>query len=256
MKRYSVFLVNPITIIFILIALIFNKFNFLILHYSIAFIHEICHYFAAKVVKIKVQEIQFLPIGFYLKINNLENYSFFKQLVVLIAGPLSYFISFAILKLLYRYDVLSIYGYEEGILANNFILLFNLLPIYPLDGAKILELIMSKFLSEYKLRIFRILVSILTLVLASSYLLSLGELITVGFLFIGLIGSLINLKKDYLYFLIYRLNAKNDRKVKINKEKVIYRLSDNYCLSNNQLICEKEIIQDILKQENLKKEIN
>ena len=130
MKRYSVFLVNPITIIFILIALIFNKFNFLILHYSIAFIHEICHYFAAKVVKIKVQEIQFLPIGFYLKINNLENYSFFKQLVVLIAGPLSYFISFAILKLLYRYDVLSIYGYEEGILANNFILLFNILPIY------------------------------------------------------------------------------------------------------------------------------
>ena len=89
---------NPLTIIYLLIALIFNKFNFIIFHYLVAFIHEGSHFVMAKMLKIKVKEIEFLPIGFYLKIHNLENYPFIKQFLVLIAGPLSYFISAAILK--------------------------------------------------------------------------------------------------------------------------------------------------------------
>lgn len=255
MKQSKTFFVNPLTIIYLLIALIFNKFNFIFLHYLVAFIHESCHFFMAKALKVKVTEMQFLPIGFYIKIVNLEGQNFIKQLLILIAGPLSYFISFGILKFLYFTDVISIYGYQDGVISNNFILLFNLLPIYPLDGSKIIELFMSKILSEYKLRVFRICLSIITLVLASSYLLSLGELITTLFLFVGIIISLVNLKKDYLYYLICRLTNKNKHKVKINKSKEIYRLNDNYLIENNRLIGEKEIIQDILKKEKINEQI-
>lgn len=209
----------------------------------------------AKILKIKVKEIEFLPIGFYLKIHNLENYPFIKQFLVLIAGPLSYFISAALLKLFYNLNVLSLYGYRDAQVSNNFILLFNLLPIYPLDGAKIIELFLAPFLSEFKLRIFRICISIISLVISSAFLLSLGEILTTIYLFFGVIFSLINLKKDYLYFLIYRLGVKNHKKVRINKNKEIYRLSDNYCFENNTLINEKEIIKDILIKEKLNEQI-
>ncbi|MBE6142937.1 MAG: hypothetical protein E7177_02980 [Erysipelotrichaceae bacterium] len=210
----------------------------------------------AKFLKVKVGEIEFLPIGFYLKIPDLESYSFHKQLLVLIAGPSSFIFSCAIIKMLYNLGILSLYGYEDAMISNKFILLFNLLPIYPLDGAKIIELSLTSFLNEYKLRASRIIISILSLVIFSSYLLSLGEVITMLFLFISLIISIINFKKNYLLYLISRLSNRNSMKIKINSKKEIYRLNDNYCYVNNKIIDEKGIISDILKKENLKQEID
>ena len=256
MKQLFNLLINPLTILYILIGLIFIKFGFILIHYSIAFIHELFHFLMAKFLKVRVGEIEFLPIGFYLKIPNLENYTFYKQLLVLIAGPTSFIFSCAIIKLLYNLGLLSLYGYEDAMISNKFILLFNLLPIYPLDGAKIVELCLTPFLNEYKLRVSRIIISILSLVIFSSYLLSLGEMITMIFLFISLLISIINFKKDYLFYLISRLSNKNMMKIKINSKKEIYRLNDNYCYINNKIINEKGIIREILKKENLKKEID
>ena len=218
MKQLFNFIVNPLTILYILIALIFNKFGFIFIHYLVAFIHEFFHFLMAKFLKVKVGEIEFLPIGFYLKIPDLESYSFHKQLLVLIAGPSSFIFSCAIIKMLYNLGILSLYGYEDAMISNKFILLFNLLPIYPLDGAKIVELSLTPFLNEYKLRASRIIISILSLVIFSSYLLSLGEVITMLFLFISLIISIINFKKNYLLYLISRLSNRNSRKIKINSK--------------------------------------
>ena len=256
MKQLFNFIVNPLTILYILIALIFNKFAFIFIHYLVAFIHEFFHFLMAKFLKVKVGEIEFLPIGFYLKIPDLESYSFHKQLLVLIAGPSSFIFSCAIIKMLYDLGILSLYGYEDAMISNKFILLFNLLPIYPLDGAKIIELFLTPFINEYKLRASRIIISILSLVIFSSYLLSLGEVITMLFLFISLIISIINFKKNYLLYLISRLSNRNSMKIKINSKKEIYRLNDNYCYINNKIIDEKGIISDILKKENLKQEID
>lgn len=256
MKRSNSFLVNPLTILFILLAFMFNQFNFLFFHYLIAFLHELFHFLMAKLLKVEVEEMMFLPIGFYLKINNLEDQLFIKQLLVLISGPLSYFFSLLLLKTLYKYDFISIYGYQEGLISNNFILIFNLLPIYPLDGSKIIELFLAPFISEYKLRITRIILSILTLVLASSYLLSLGEIIVMIFLLITTIASIIRLKKDYVLYLISRLLKKNKRKIKMNSKKEIYRLNNNYFLENNVLLNEQDIIKDILFSNKENEEIN
>ena len=109
MKQLFNLFINPLTILYILIALIFNKFGFILIHYSIAFIHELFHFLMAKFLKVRVGEIEFLPIGFYLKIPNLENYTFYKQLLVLIAGPTSFIFSCAIIKLLYDVGLLSLY---------------------------------------------------------------------------------------------------------------------------------------------------
>ena len=252
MRRLNNLIINPLTIIFILLAFIFNKFSFLFLHYLVAFIHEFFHFLMAKILKIEVEEITFLPIGFYLKISGLEDYSFIKQFLVLIAGPLSYFFSLLLLRILLNLNIISIYGYEDGIISNNFILIFNLLPIYPLDGSKLIELFLAPFYSEYKLRIIRVILSILTLVIASSYLLSLGEFIVMIFLFITTIVSLIRLKKDYILYLISRLTRRSERKIKINKKKEIYRLKENYFLENNKLLNENEIISQIVFSNQLK----
>ena len=255
MKQSKNFIISPITILIILIALIFNRFTFIFIHYLIAFIHELSHYMVAKIFRVKVKEIQFLPIGFYLKIDDLELEKLYKQILVLSAGPLSYFISYLVLKIMYKYDIISIYGYEDGKISNLFILLFNLLPIYPLDGERIIEAILTPYLNEYKLRVFRICISIISLVIASTFLVTLGEIVTLVFLYFVTIISIVNFNKEYLFSLIKRLNKKMNNKVRINDKKEIFRLSDNYYLKNGNLMNEEEIIKEIISSKQIIKEL-
>ena len=254
MKQSKNFIISPITIILILIALIFNRFSFVFLHYLIAFIHELSHYVMAKILKIKVREIQFLPIGFYLKIDDLDLEKLYKQILVLVAGPLSFFLSMFMIEILYKSNIISIYGYQDAKTSNIFILLFNLLPIYPLDGERIIEAIFTNSLNEYKLRVFRICISIVSLVIASTFFITLGEIVTLAFLYFLTIISIVNFNKEYVLSLIKRLNKKRQFKVRINSKSEIYRLSDNYQLLNGNILSEEEIIRNIIASEPFAKE--
>ena len=107
-----------------------------------AFVHEMAHLLAGIVLKMKVKQICILPVGFslqfalsqddynkkILKSNQLE----IKKLIVAIAGPLINF-----LIILYTVFSKREVVYKNLILYSNLaILIFNILPIYPLDGRK------------------------------------------------------------------------------------------------------------------------
>lgn len=69
------------------------------------------------------------------------------NLTVSLAGPMSNFLTAAILGLLLRFLVLPAFAQEILILAvffNLTLMIFNLLPIPPLDGSKVLNLFLSE----------------------------------------------------------------------------------------------------------------
>lgn len=61
-------------------------------------------------LKVEVKSIKLLPIGFSTKIKDLDYLDTFKELLIVIAGPLTYFISFVLLHVLYRLDFISSLG--------------------------------------------------------------------------------------------------------------------------------------------------
>ena len=86
--------------------------------------------------------------------SNLENIPF-HGLLISIAGPLSNFVLAVTLALIYRYVSLSPFIasiVSTGIYLNIFLMLFNLLPVPPLDGSSILRFILPE---EYYITIFR-----------------------------------------------------------------------------------------------------
>ena len=107
---------------------------------SIILVHEIAHLLLAKYYKWKTDKIYIYPLGGITKFNEDINKSLKEELLIVIIGP--------IVQLIYYY-FLTILGIEDIFVFNFILLAFNLLPIYPLDGGRILNIILA-FLMPYK----------------------------------------------------------------------------------------------------------
>lgn len=102
--------------------------------YIFVMLHELAHIIAAILLKFKVYEINFLPIGMNMKYDGKANNK--KEILIYIAGPIGSFLLFLLLKN-------NVYK-----IMNIVICIFNLIPIKPFDGGKILDCIFKIFLSK------------------------------------------------------------------------------------------------------------
>ena len=119
-SKHTLIKINPLTIIIVFLSLIFGRFNYIFIHYIIALFHEICHVLTAKIFKIKVNSISFLPFGFYAKMDELEKEKPMRQLLVIIMGPLSFFPVWLILNILRLNFIISSYTYDFAFTSAHF----------------------------------------------------------------------------------------------------------------------------------------
>lgn len=115
-------------------------------------IHEMGHLLAGFLLKMKPSRLEIMPFGvsvsFKLKLDDYNkkilnaNLLELKKIIIAIAGPLTNLI----LIFFFMFFDISIVSKEVAIYANILIILFNLLPIYPLDGGRILKSIVHIFM--------------------------------------------------------------------------------------------------------------
>jgi stage IV sporulation protein FB len=116
-------------IIFMVYLYAVKKLELFLIFYSFVLIHEIAHIVVALFLKIDITEIILLPIGVIAKFKN--NFSPLKEGIIASAGPI-------VSILLGIYFRNYIYGQ-----INFFIAILNLIPIYPLDGGRVLKSIIN-----------------------------------------------------------------------------------------------------------------
>lgn len=177
-----------------------------------AIIHELCHLLAGLLLKMKVKRITLMPVGLsiefaltqedynvkVLKSNRLE----IKRIIIAMAGPLA---NIAIMFMVSLINISSDLG--KTILYSNFLIaIFNLLPIYPLDGGRILKAILSLLVTKKKATIYMNKISNIILFL-------------ITFLFSILIYYLKNMALlvilIYLWYIVLKQNKIYKMKVKL-----------------------------------------
>lgn len=205
----------------------------------------------AKILKMNVEKIEMLPFGFQATINGSNYRKSNIELLVAISGPLMFFVNKILLNFLFEIGFLSYVAKINALEANMLILVFNLLPIYPLDGSVILKCLFDKFFPRKKSMYLISLISFnifLFLIVATS---NSPQWIIYLFLLFYQIYYILTFDNQWKLFLISRNNKKGDYKVKVHSSNDLYRDKENYIMCNDDVINEQEFVSKelILKKE-------
>lgn len=193
-----------------------------------------------------MEKIIIYPLGGIVKFNMPLNTSKMKELLIIISGPLFQFIAYYILLKYYRNDSLvKLYHYN--------ILLFNLLPIYPLDGGKLLNLFISNIIPYKKSLQITITISyliVIFLLIINYQNIQLNLIIMSAFLIYKIIKEQKQIKYNYNKFLLERyLNKYNFSKSKIiNNENDFFRNKRHLIKENDKYYLEEEYLRKKYKK--------
>lgn len=129
--------INLQIFLFIILFLLTKQIELYALIMFFALIHECGHIFAGLILKLKPKKLDIMPFGLAV---TFESYGYkklieAKKILIALAGPLTN-ISICAITLLINMDQ----NLKQTIIYSNILVaLFNLIPIYPLDGGRILK---------------------------------------------------------------------------------------------------------------------
>lgn len=240
----KIFKIHPIYYLTAIITIITGNFKDFTLITLIIIIHELGHISAAIYYKWNIEKIIILPFGGITIFNEYLNRPIKEELIIALAGPVYQIIFYYLVSFLnLKTSLFSSYHYT--------LLLFNLLPLIPLDGSKIFGLLLEKYL-PYKLsNLLIIIISFLLLFTLSIVLIINRNLLMIIILFFILI-KLITQTKQYKYIFnkflferyLYNFNFKKRKKInglKINK---MMRDKIHIFYYNNIYKTEKEVLNN------------
>lgn len=113
----------------------FGKLDLFLYYYAFSIMHEFAHVIVSLLLGIDIKEIVFLPVGVNAKYIGVN--SAIKELIISLAGPIASLLFAIILK-----DKTFSY-------MNICIAIFNLIPIYPMDGGRIIKALITMVLSFF-----------------------------------------------------------------------------------------------------------
>jgi len=195
--------------------------------------------------KIEVKEIYIYPLGGISKFNMDLNINPVKEFIILIMGPIFQMLAYYILLIILpsNKEIITIYNYS--------ILGFNLLPIYPLDGGKIIKLLLDSIISykrSLKITIYTSYIVLLIIILKSNITIN---LIIMSSLLIFIITKEYK-KINYYYqkFILERyLNNYKFKKSKIiNDGNNFYRNRKHLIKNNDKYYLEREYLEKLYKK--------
>ena len=208
--------------LFLFLFLLTSQIEMYIVLMVFAIIHELGHLIAGLLLKFKPKEIKLTPIGlqiqfkisnneYNLKVKNGKSLNI-KKAIIALAGPLVNLIISTIAIIIAKFNVSfqNMYIYELILYSNFLIAMFNLIPIYPMDGGRVINEILKIIYGNKKA--YKI-----TYILSKTILILLTAVASIAILYLQNISVLIVLA--YLWYLeIVEIRKYNRRK---NIEKLV-----------------------------------
>lgn len=213
--------IHPIFIITLFIFILIGEFRFITYFMLLILVHELGHILISLLFKWNIDKIIILPFGGLTKYNEIINRPLIEEFLIAISGIL--------LQLIFYNSIKYYIDYKYFNIINYFIILFNLIPIYPLDGSKILNVFFN-IITSYKNSLnLTLIVSYIFIIIFSLLFFKINRII--AFILIFLMIEVNKLKKDkkelFNKFLLERyLNEFKFRKKKTISS--VYKMKKDY----------------------------
>lgn len=134
---------------FCLAWIVFTESSFVLLGIIVSvFLHECGHIFVYSRAHVVIDEIHLQPFGVRITVRNEALIRPCTQLICALAGPFVNLICVLIIRLISEITHLPDWVWVFC-LSNLFLGIFNLLPIMPLDGSRILAVLLAAVFHEY-----------------------------------------------------------------------------------------------------------
>ena len=228
--------IHPLYYLVLIVMTFTGLLKYYFLYTLVILIHELGHIFASIILKWNINKITIYPFGCMTTFNNKLNSSIIEEFLILIMGPLFQIVFNMIYPTKY----------------HMFILIFNLLPIYPLDGSKILFLLFNKLFSYYKSYIYIYFISYITIIVLIIYNFDFISLVILLNLLYDVYKYNKNINNTMLKFIYERYKDKNiyskNNIIIGNKLYSIKRCKNNYFYINNKLISEYKIYRKLFNK--------
>lgn len=220
--------------------------NILII-YFICVIHELGHILFINIFKYNILYVEILPFGGYTHIDKRINSSINKDILICMGGIINQIILFIVIYLFK--NSMNIITYNLFIKYNFFIMIFNILPIIPLDGNNLFHLLLEKYFSYKKAYYINLYISIIVLVifLLINYIYNIDNYFIITFLVYKLILYIKNYKYLHNRFLLERILYNLDYKSINNNTNNIDDIKKevyHFFKINNKYINEKDYIKE------------
>ena len=228
---------HPFFIIYVFVCIYCEWFNGVFYYVVSVILHEYGHYFMAKILGYESQGIIFNVYGAGLQSNNIFKNK--DELMISVAGPLVNLV-LIILTICSWWLFPASYMYSIGFLRSNLsVMIFNLIPIYPLDGGRILVSCLSRVYNKNKILKINKVVGIITgIVFCSLFVVSVFVNININLLIIGIFVTFTSIyyDKNMDYQIIKSLTKTTNEKYEVrlfkvddcNKVDMLKHLSPNY----------------------------
>lgn len=265
---------SPLFIIVAFVLIYFGWLEQFVIYFIVLVLHEYAHYFVAKKLGYVLNKVVFMPYGAGLGGNN-QIINPKHEILIALAGPLLNLILCVVCVSLWWLFPLT-YSYTELFVFSNLALaIFNLIPVFPLDGGRVLVCVFLNKLKRvlaYKIMkitgfIFSFIFGVL-FVVSVFYGINLTFFFICVFLFTSCFGNDANIYYERTYVENFSKKVSKPMLVKsyvINKNTPIYKMikhinSSNFTLfylidDNNKIIkvvTESEILNKIngIKKQN------
>lgn len=156
----SICKIHMTSLMFYMILILSGYINYLYFYLIIIFIHELGHIITIKLLKIKINSITIYPFGGVIDTNINYNINSNKYFLISISGVIAQILLFV---------VFNNYANTSFLHLNLNIIIFNLIPVYPSDGNKVLTSILERFISYKNVLVITNIISIISLFLLFIY---------------------------------------------------------------------------------------
>lgn len=228
-------------IVFFLLSLFSHQLQTYLIVFLMLFAHEFGHILCAYRLGYDIKSVTIYPFGCGACIENIDHGNLWEEFLIIFCGISMHLIYPLIFRVLLEFDVLSSVYYDYLMMMNRSIFLFNMLPIFPLDGGRILDCFFHLFFVYSRARMCTIITSFLILcaVYMSGLISGFSGLMVVVFLFIQMGAMLKDARYDRLAFYWYRYTHPIDRGVKVHKKMDLYRQRASVLLVEHEILDEK-----------------